>query len=31
MVHDRSKWKNALKTAMNNPTRGNPGKLAQSG
>ena len=31
MVHDRPKWKNALKTAMKSPTRGNRGKVAQSG
>ena len=31
MVHDRSKWKNALKTVMKSPTRGNRGKVAQSG
>ena len=31
MVHDRPKWKNALKTAMKSPTRGNRGKAAQSG
>ena len=31
MVHDRSKWKNALKAVMKYPTRGNRGKVAQSG
>ena len=31
MVHERPKWKNALKTAMKSPTRGNRGKVAQSG
>ena len=31
MVHDRPKWKNALKTAMKSPTCGNRGKVAQSG
>ena len=31
MVHDRSKWKKALKTAMKTPSRGNRGKVAQSG
>ena len=31
MVHDQSKWTNALKTAMKSPTRGNHGKMAQSG
>ena len=31
MVHDRSKWKNALKTVMKSPTPGNRGKVAQSG
>ena len=31
MVHDRSKWKNVLKTAMKSPTHGNHGKVAQSG
>ena len=31
MVHDRPKWKNALKTAMKSPTHGNHGKVAQSG
>ena len=29
-LHDRPKWKNALKTAMKSPTRGNRGKVAQS-
>ena len=31
MVYDRPKWRNALKTAMTSPTRGNRGKVAQSG
>jgi len=31
LVHDRPKWRNALKTAMKSPTRGNRGKVAQSG
>ena len=31
MVHDRPKWKNALKTAMKSPTGRNRGKVAQSG
>ena len=31
IVNDRSKWENALKTAMKSPTRGNRGKVAQSG
>ena len=30
MVHDQSKWKNALETAMKSPTRENRGKVAQS-
>ena len=31
MVHDQSKWKNSLKTAMKSPTCGNRRKVAQSG
>ena len=31
MVHDRSKWKNALKAAMKSPTCKNCRKVAQSG
>ena len=31
MVHDRSKWKNALKAVMKSPTQGNRGKVTQSG
>ena len=30
MVHDWSKWKNALKTAMTSLTRGDRGRVAQS-
>ena len=30
MVHDQSKWKNALETAMKSPTHKNRGKVAQS-
>ena len=30
IVHDRSKWKNSLKTAMRSPTCGNFGKVVQS-
>ena len=31
IIHDRSKWKNPVKTAIKSPTRGNRGKVAQSG
>ena len=30
LVHDRPKWRNALKTAMKSPTLGNRGKVVQS-